>query len=159
MDTFLMFSIMVLVFRTSFQFLMIVIRQIAIFGYFEGTKRRIENVRETTEFLIYLDKKSPLGIELQKAFGKSWEECCKKWNAIIEELWTCDLICEEDKEKLLVSKFEASISNVKVSLFTAEDSTPRISTYNTATELRHRMPIDISALGSAARERISFFIR
>jgi hypothetical protein len=137
-------------------------KQISIFGYFEGRYRQVENVRETTEFLVYIAEDSPLGVELKRAFGKDWFQSCQKWNSIIEELWESDLICQEDKEKLLVEEYKNNQSQDRVPASPrAEDRavppTPHLHTKNST--LRHRMPIDISRLNSTARYRISFFIR
>jgi hypothetical protein len=122
----------------------------------------VENVRETTEFLVYMAPDSILGLELRRAFGKNWKQCCQIWNSVIEELWESDLICAEDKEKLLVLEFSNTQGSEKVLPIPeiqndgangAPPAQPKKTT------LRHKMPIDISGLNSTARYRISFFIR
>eukprot|EP00026_Physarum_polycephalum_P000175 Phypoly_transcript_00175.p1 GENE.Phypoly_transcript_00175~~Phypoly_transcript_00175.p1 ORF type:complete len:1332 (+),score=195.82 Phypoly_transcript_00175:2237-6232(+) len=146
MDTFLIFSIM-----------------IAFFGYFEGRYRKVENVRETTEILIYIAPDSPLGAELKSAFGKNWRQCCQIWNSVIEELWESDLICAEDKEKLLVTEYKNSRGSEKVELKPVgnpdENGASSAQPQPKSSSLRHKMPINISGLNSTARYRISFFIR
>ncbi len=159
MDTFLIFSVMISCTSKEFK-IQNDQSKIAIVGYMEGRTRKVENVRETTEFLIFLDRKSPLGIDLQKAFGKNWGACCDKWNAMIQELWESDLLCLEDKNKLVVREFRSTLDNEQKktaeSIRRYSDVWPQASnTY----AIRHKMPIDISGLNSTAKYRISFFIR
>lgn len=112
---------------------------------------------------VYIAQNSPLGEELKRAFGKNWAQCCQKWNAIIEELWESDLICTEDREKLMVGEFKNNQSQDRVPqspLNPDDNGTPPVPHRHAKnSSLRHRMPIDISRLNSTARYRISFFIK